>query len=407
MNSVLRYGTAASISLEIPPEKLVAACGQPHAESLDDPAAAVAAALIDPLEFPPLAQAIVPGDRVVVAVQPGVPQSPAIIGGTIQLICEAGADPGNVVLLLGAEDASSDDDEICAELPADLASLIKIVIHDPNDDQQLAYLAMDSKGNPVYVNRELQDADFVVPIGRLRVDSASGYYGTLGGLFPVFGDQAAQERFRSPRNELIAAGRQRRRAEVEEVGWLLGVIFSIQVVPGAGGTVLHVLAGSVPAVAQQGNRLCQAAWVYQVPRRADLVIAGVEGDPGSQTWENVGRAAAAALEVTGGGGAIAICTELAAPPGDALRQLANGSEYEAIRHALQKETSVDALPALQLLQAMDQTQVYLLSRLDDDLVEDLGMAPVGGVDEVLRLGRNHDSCIVLANAQDAVASPQA
>jgi hypothetical protein len=42
--------------------------------------------------------------------------------------------------------------------------------------------------------------------------------------------------------------------------------------------------------------------------------------------------------------------------------------------------------------------------LDPETVEDMGMAPVAGIEELLRLTRRHESYIVLDDAQHALAS---
>ena len=112
-----------------------------------------------------------------------------------------------------------------------------------------------------------------------------------------------------------------RRHEADEVAWWLGVLMSIQIVPAAGGSVLHVLAGAPESVHRRGNALCREAWSCQVPRRAELVVAAIEGDRGQQSWENVGRALAAASRAVTDDGAIALCTELADRPGPALQWL--------------------------------------------------------------------------------------
>ena len=75
MPSILRYGADSSVAFDLPADVLLAECDAPRGQPLDDPAAAVAAALDDPIEFPPLAQAVVPGDLVALAVEPGLPQA--------------------------------------------------------------------------------------------------------------------------------------------------------------------------------------------------------------------------------------------------------------------------------------------------------------------------------------------
>jgi hypothetical protein len=59
----------------------------------------------------------------------------------------------------------------------------------------------------------------------------------------------------------------------------------------------------------------------------------------------------------------------------------------------------DLISATQLAHAIDWTNVYLLSRLDPQLVEDLFMIPLGDTDEARRLIDGTDSCAIVAGAQ--------
>ncbi len=47
-------------------------------------------------------------------------------------------------------------------------------------------------------------------------------------------------------------------------------------------------------------------------------------------------------------------------------------------------------------------QVYLLSRLEEEVVEELGVGHVATAAEIARLASHRGSCILLANAQYAV-----
>ena len=57
------------------------------------------ARLRQPLQFPPLAQAAVPGDKVALALDRGVPQAPAIVAGAIAVLMSAGVLPEDITLL--------------------------------------------------------------------------------------------------------------------------------------------------------------------------------------------------------------------------------------------------------------------------------------------------------------------
>ena len=54
--AVLHYGADSSVRLEFADGVAAEECGTPRGSPVDDPAAAVAAALVQPLEYPPLAK---------------------------------------------------------------------------------------------------------------------------------------------------------------------------------------------------------------------------------------------------------------------------------------------------------------------------------------------------------------
>ena len=123
--------------------------------------------------------------------------------------------------------------------------------------------------------------------------------------------------------------------------------------------------------------------------RASLVVAGIEGDAGQQTWENVGRTLQVADGFVEADGAIAVCCDLAIGPGPALRRMAHAQRRESARRHVERQRAIDAVPAAQLARALNRHKVYLLSRLDPSVVEDLDVIPVAGADELLRLARQH------------------
>jgi len=401
----LKYGDSGTLQIDVPADSILVDFSTPRGVPLDDPAAAVAAAVSAPLDFPRLQDATVPGDRIVLAVDRGVPQMPAVVAGVILTLIEGAAQPSDleVVLAAGADEAGQDPR---SELPESLRNAMTVSHHDPNDRESLSYLAASKEGNPIYFNRTIGNADVVLPISTLRLDQALGYAGVHGGLYPTFSDDATQKRYRAPSSSDWSALRRRRCEEAEEAAWALGVQFTIQVAPGACNTLLHVLAGDSQAVAKRGQELCVAAWFHEPPQRANLVVAAIEGGADQQTWENFGRALFAASQAVNDGGAIVICSSLRCRPGPALQRLMGMRDYGSLLHELRRDRSVDATPAALLAEALERVQVFLLSDLDEASVEDLGVGHVGSSEQLERLSRQFDSCILLGNAQHAfLATP--
>ena len=73
---------------------------------LADPAVAVAAALEQPLEYPPLAQTTTPGDRVVVVLGSGLPQIAQVTAAIVQALMATAIDPDGITILRSEADGT-------------------------------------------------------------------------------------------------------------------------------------------------------------------------------------------------------------------------------------------------------------------------------------------------------------
>jgi nickel-dependent lactate racemase len=368
---------------------------------LTDPASAVAAALSDPLDYPALQRAVTPGDRVVLAIDRGVPQLTAVVTGAVHSLLGGSVSPEDITLLLAPQENGDAGRNLTAELEPDIAAAIRVVAHDPQSSSEMSYLAASKENRPIYIHRQLFDADLVLPISCLRPRHTLARLGVHGGLFPTFSDTKTRERFQTADSARVSVQRKRRREEAEEAAWLLGIQIVLQLVPGNGDSVLTVLAGKPESVAKRGRRLCDAAWLCQLSRRASLVVATIAGGREAQTWENFARALSAALSAVADDGVILLCTDLRCPTGPALQLLAGLNDApEAIRE-IRRARSPDAVSAALLVEARERTQVYLLSGLDGETVEGLGVGYVKDEAEVGHLCQQFDSFVMLADAHRA------
>lgn len=400
MTTVNRNGTARLTELALPAEVAITRCEAPRGAPLVDVAAAVRAGITNPLEFPPFERACVPGDRVVLALDHGVPQLPQIVAPLVETFLDAKIDPEDITLLWTKEASESGADDPRSLLPARIREAISLAIHDPDNREQLGYLAATADGEPIYLNRRLVEADVVLPVAvtkssdRRTADKPSRH------LYPTFSDTRTHRRLASRGIRPGVAGVQ---SVADEVAWLLGVLFAVEVVPGPGDSVLDVLAGELEAVAKKGTRAWQSAWRFSVPQPADLVVVALEGGKAHHTWDRFAHALRVATAVAADDAAIVVCTQLAMSPGAALRRVADAQDGDDPLDDLQDSAEVDLEAAAELTDALERTRVYLMSQLEDDVVEELGMTPLAGTESIERLAQWADSCILISNAQHATA----
>jgi nickel-dependent lactate racemase len=396
----VEFGVKSELSL---PEQLpIEGWGDPEGEPLDDPRAAIRAALAAPLGYPPLRQIVVPGDRVVLALGEGLMQPAPLVSGAVLELLDAGIEPESITVLRNANDARLSRQRPTEDLPVEWRDRIVVEVHDAADRDRLCLLNVSSNDEPIYLNRSLVDADVVIPIGVARARRSLGDLGVHGTLFPGFADAVAQQRFLAPRSSLSESSRERRVREATEVDWFLGTRMVVQVIPGPGESIMQILAGDVDQVEPRAREIYERLWCFQVPRRASLVVATLPGGRQQQSWSNLARALDAALRVVQDQGTIAICCDLQSRPGPSLRRLARAKSLDAANKQVQRDQTPDALPATLLVRTLQHANVYLLSRLDEECVESLGIAYISSPEEVARLASRHPSCILLQNAHQAI-----
>jgi nickel-dependent lactate racemase len=370
---------------------------QNKSEQLTDPAALVRRALDEPLDFPPLAAAIVPGDRVAIAVDEGLPCVGAIVRGAVEAFEKAGVDPTSISIVTMDGETS----RLCREeLASHSARLPQFVVHDPEDAENLCMFGINKLKEPLQVNRTVFDADIVLPIGSARADGRSAY----GCLFPSFSNAEVIASYRTPENLTSPDDVTKKAEEAEEAGWLIGALMAVQVVPGAAETVAHVVAGEPRAVARRCDQLYTEQWSFVSPRQVSLVIANISGGAEAQTWQNVGRALTVAENLLAEGGAIAICSNLEMPPGESLSRLMRIADLEKAARKILRADAADSVPAWHVVRALQRGPVYFLSQLEADTVEDLGLAPIANLGELARLASRHESCVVIDDAQYAIVN---
>jgi nickel-dependent lactate racemase len=358
-----------------------------------DPVAATIRALANPLEYPPLSAGIVPGDRVAIAVDEDAPQFASVVRGAVDALRSAGVEAQDISIVTTSGEAG----ELCQTALADSEQRPQFVVHDPADENNLCLVGTMKRGEPLLINKAMFDADLVLPIGCARL----GRTGSYESVFPRFSNAETLQRYRSPVQHDAIVKRSGKRNEIDEAGWMIGVPMTVQVVPGRDEAVAYIVAGEPQAVAERCDELCQQEWLLRSPQRVSLVVATITGDAIAQSWVNVGRALAATGGVLDEGGAVAICSNLEQSPGHSLGRLIRSDDPDAAARKIFHDHDADSWAALQLSRALERGPVYFLSQLDAETVEDMGLAHVENVDDLVRLAGRHESFVVVENSQHA------
>lgn len=392
MRIVLEY-EAERVEFEVPEERLVGIWRGPDSRPDSEIRGRTLAALEGPQGYPPLRQAVVPGDRVVIPLDPSTPGLAAVLSAVREVLRGAGVEDSSIHVVTTGEPPEGWAESVVAGLLWE--------VHDPHDRAGLAYLATTPQGRRVYLNRRLTDADVVLPVGPIGFDSALGLRGPWSVVFPALSDAETQRAYRALANDDLGDSWDERETLAESAGvsWLLGSQLQVGVLAGAEGAA-EVLAGTEEAVQDEGRRALESAWTFRADDRADLVIVGI-GRPGYRaSLADLADGLATAGALVRRGGKILALTRVAEPPGPAVGRLVGADDPREASASLRgAEGDADYLAARKLARALARADVYLLSELEEQLVEDLGMVPLSKPSEARRLADVSASCLFVGRAE--------
>ncbi|MFN9719293.1 MAG: lactate racemase domain-containing protein [Planctomycetota bacterium] len=351
--------------------------------------------LAEPLGYPEVTRCVVPGDRIVVAVDPETPF-------VIELICavceqlQTIPDGGVQLTLLLPDDPSKEGwSWLMEQLPVHILEQLTVHIHNPADQASISYLASSANGERIYLNQLLTDADLIVSVGFIAFDSLLGFRGTSSSLFPAFSDLQTRQGHHSQGHPELSPDQQRVYRElVDEVGWLLGTQFTIQVVPGTASHPAAILCGMPDVVMERGRELVNEIWRVSLEEPVDAIVLTVPGGT-PFGWKQLGQALEQASSMVLQGGRIIAIADLPEPQGPAAALLRRSQEPDELLKPLRREPTTDSIEIAQLIQAQRRARVYLLSRLSPEVVEELGMIPIASSEELRRLVATFTNCRII------------
>jgi len=172
------------LSIELPQANRQFAITTPVLPNLGPPTELVARALDGPIGCPPLGDQVRPGDRVAVLV---TDMHDRIFGneGVGDLILDrlnAAGVPDREILLVHAAGLHGHAGAR-SRVGEPMLQRVRYVEHNPLDDDSLVFRGVTRLGTPVWVNREVAEADFVIGVGGCG-PSLYGFQGGGGIILP-------------------------------------------------------------------------------------------------------------------------------------------------------------------------------------------------------------------------------
>lgn len=415
-----------SVQIEVADDVVLQCVGpQPVASFRATAAEAISEALSNPHQYVSLADMLVPGDHLAIALETGLPDCDSIIQGVLQAVqqCEL----GKVEVVV----ADSMDADSMERLRRELPDNVQLTIHRLGDRASERYLGADEDAEPIRLNMSLVDADFVLPISVMRVIDPLVGGPSADALFPGMVDDGQLKRLQRSTLRSIekhenyhndwAAG------QSEQVRWALGVQLMLAVEVNATGGVGRVIASSPESLREAIRTHFVASRGGGDQGASDVVVACIDGGASQQNMENLVRAALVGRSYASPSGSVVLVTDLKSlghrdgledsfdddltPLGQDASALESTYDYEAderepepvapVATALSQPAFARKLLS-ELINHIDSSRRYLLwSACEPEVAEAFGFGVITDTAALARLVNQHDHCCCIRAAQTA------
>jgi nickel-dependent lactate racemase len=355
----------------------------------------LAQTLDEPIEFPPLPLALIDDDHIAIAIEDGVPDANTIACALVRYLVQHGTMQEMITIVLGSDNQDWRD-RLESELAGQDFCNVKVVKHEPTNQESHGYVGASETADGIYIQRDLFEAEVVLPIYCVRTPespSASDKYG----MSPSFANAATQHRWNLAWLEDNTNHMHLQDKLSYEAGWLMGVQFAIAVVPACDGSVANILGGDPDHVFRRARDMVRSESAASLPANG-LVIAFVEGDWTQQSWMNIARAAAHADLQHDSNGSIVVCSDVKHLT-QGIQQLGTDEQDDALQRRLLRSDLEDAFAAAVISSIKSRRSIYLMSQLTSHQVESLGLAHVGDATDIEKLCNAADSVCIMRSAQ--------
>lgn len=371
---------------------------QQHAAGAADDAKSIAESVESPVgDHPPLSQSVFAGDQVAVVIQADLVQPKSVVEQVLRCLMETNVEPTDITVVLSEKTGGAFelalpapsteekpfDPEYQHPLDNEFRS-VNFLMHDSNDEQSVAYIAANAVGLPVKINRCIVDADIVLTIGSPRPNQSDEDVADC--VYPEFSNDETRQRYFERKDSVHD-----RTLEMQLANDMLGVFFTIQLVTGIGDHIANVVSGERWTATSLARTECEQLWQVDTVGDADMAVATIETEPSQQRWKDFAQALIAANSVAVGSGPILIWSEIFERPKAEFRKAFNQS-FETGKASKLSRTLQNVAGILA------ERQVFLKSRLSQNLTEELGLGYFERYSDVERLISGQTSGVLIRDA---------
>ncbi len=392
------------IEFELPPgARGSLAVSQPFSPLADLPAA-IAQALADPIDSPPLRQLAQPGDTACIVFTDITRASPdhLLVPAILDELEAAGVRDQDITLLCGiGMHRPSTLEEKAIKLGEDVVARYRVIDNEPQNPDALVDLGTTDSGIPLSVHQAAYEADWLIGTGLVEPHQYAGYSGGRKTVSVGAAGEAMIAYTHGPQM-VDHPGTRLGRIEgnpfheaVTEAARRAGLSFILNVVLDDHKQVLTVKAGEPEAAFKELVAFARRVYEVPVPQRYDAVVGGA-GYPKDTNLYQASRAASylffAPTPVVKAGGFLIVPAPCEEGAGEGVGEqrfyetMKGASDMPSLLAELRRTGyPPGAQRAFVMAKVLEKAHVIVVGAEHPDVVRDSHMIPAANMDEAFEI----------------------
>lgn len=255
---------------------------------------------------------------------------------------ESGIKPRDIKILIAlGTHRPMTHEEIINKFGKDIHKKYPILNHSWWDSSQLIYMGDTEKGTPIFVNRLVNEVDFIIGIGQIVPHRVSGFSGGGNIIQPgICGEETTGKTHwlgaQFTGREILGKIENPVKEEIESVADRVGLRWIINTIQDGAGRLVEAVAGNPIQAYRSGAKRSFEIYRSQLPQEADIVIA--DSHPyDSELWLAAKGIYASELAVKQGGVVILVspCPEGVSPSHPEILEFGYQT-FETVDHWIRK-----------------------------------------------------------------------
>ena len=200
------------------------------------------------------------------------------------------------VIIARGQHRKMSEEEMKEKVGEEVFKRVKISQHDP--DNNLFYLGKSKRGNELWVNKEVAQADVKISTGNIVPHRYAGYGGGAKSILPgVSSRETIGHNHLYVETGETALGKIEGnpvREEMEEAAKMIGLDMIVNTIMNVKNKIVKVVAGDPNKAYQVGVKICNDIYGVRIPEKADIILASsypmdINFHQASKTLEAIGH----------------------------------------------------------------------------------------------------------------------